>query len=92
MEVTIDKFGRILILEKIREAIGLKPGQALELIVNRYGRELNIKLPADAEQTDIVMEESGLPVIQNGGQTFDTAQFIKETQEEYMNRKMGLDR
>ncbi|NBC07987.1 MAG: AbrB/MazE/SpoVT family DNA-binding domain-containing protein [Bacteroidetes bacterium] len=94
MEVTIDKFGRILIPKKIREALGLKSGQTLELVVDRYTRRLNVKLPADPEQAKILVEDSGLPVIQNGTagqQTFDTIQFLKGTQEAYMDRKMGLN-
>ena len=94
MEVTIDEFGRILIPKKIREAIGLKPGQALELMIDRYTWNLNIKLPANPEETNIYVEDSGLPVIHNGTpaqQSFDTVRFIRETREKYMDRKMGLD-
>jgi AbrB family looped-hinge helix DNA binding protein len=93
MEVTIDKFGRILIPKKIREALGLKPGQVLELFFDRYSRKLDLKLPADADSMNIIVEDSGLPVIQNGSPTtedFDTVSFIKETREKYLDKKMGL--
>ena len=94
MEVTIDKFGRILIPKKIREMLGLEPGQVLEVLVDRYNRKLDIRLPAKADTINIIVEDSGLPVIQNGPsleEDFDTVAYIKATREEYLDRKMGLN-
>ncbi len=93
MEVTIDKFGRILIPKKVREMLGLKPGQVLELITDRTSRKLNLRLPAEPSSMEVIVTDFGLPIIQNGEPTeeaFDTVEFIKETREEYLNRKMGL--
>jgi AbrB family looped-hinge helix DNA binding protein len=93
MEVTIDKFGRILIPKKVREMLGLKPGQVLELITDQTSRKLNLRLPAESASMEVIVTDFGLPVIQNGPPTeepFDTVEFIKETREEYLNRKMGL--
>lgn len=93
MEVTIDKFGRILIPKKVREMLGLKPGQVLELITDQTSRKLNLRLPAESASMEVIVTDCGLPVIQNGPpseEPFDTVEFIKETREEYLNRKMGL--
>ena len=93
MEVTIDKFGRILIPKKIRESLGLKPGQVLEILVNRYTRTLDIRLPSKDNEVNIKVEDSGLPVIQNGPsleEDFDTVAYIKATRNQYLDRKQGL--
>ncbi len=93
MEVTIDKFGRILIPKKIREMLGLKPGQVLELVTDQTSRKLDLRLPAEPSSMDVKLTDFGLPIIQNGPPTdepFDTVEFIKESREEYLNRKMGL--
>ncbi len=39
MEVTLDKFGRILIPKRIRDRLGLKPGVELHLEVTEGGEE-----------------------------------------------------
>ena len=39
MDVTLDKFGRILIPKRIRDRLGLKPGIELRLEVNEGGEE-----------------------------------------------------
>lgn len=93
MEVTIDKFGRILIPKKIREALGLKPGQILEILVDKYTRTLDIRLPSKDNEVNIKVEDSGLPVIQNGPsleEDFDTVAYIKATRKHYLDRKQGL--
>ncbi len=93
MEVVIDKFGRILIPKKIRDMLGLKPGQMLELETDYPSRKLNLRLPADPSSTEVIVTDFGLPIIQNGEpseEEFDTVAFIKETREEYLDRKMGL--
>jgi hypothetical protein len=41
----------------------------------------------------VTLTDFGLPIIQNGAPTeevFDTVKFMKETLEEYLNRKLGL--
>ena len=41
MEATIDKFGRILIPQKIRKLFGLRPGVVLE--IEESGKEIRLK-------------------------------------------------
>lgn len=74
--------------------LGLEPGQVLKVLVDRYTRKLDIRLPAKAYTINIIVEYSGLPVIQNGPsleEDFDTVANIKATREEYLDRKMGLN-
>lgn len=50
MNVTLDKFGRILIPKRIRNRLGLKPGIALSLEVTEGGEEgcaLSLRLAPD---------------------------------------------
>lgn len=94
MEVKIDKFGRILIPKKIREELGLKAGQRLELSCvsdtdNIYLAAADVATPDDIEVTDF-----GLPVLHNGKNEegeFDNAAFMKETREAYLDKKNGLE-
>jgi AbrB family looped-hinge helix DNA binding protein len=93
MEVTIDKFGRILIPKKIREMLGLKPGTRVELVADTEKRNLAFQ-PIDAEEgPKLEVASSGLPIIQNGPPfppNFDTVAFMKENLQEYLDKKMGL--
>jgi len=73
--------------------LGLKPGQVLELVTDPSSRKLDLRLPADPSSTEVIVTDFGLPIIQNGppsDEPFDTVAFIKETREEYLDRKMGL--
>lgn len=40
MELTLDKFGRILIPKEIREELGLHPGSSLQIERNKKGIQL----------------------------------------------------
>lgn len=73
--------------------LGLKPGQTLELVTDYTSGKLNLRLPADPSATEVIVTDFGLPIIQNGypsEESFDTVAFIKQTREEYLDRKMGL--
>ena len=41
MELTLDKFGRILIPKEVREELGLQPGSSLHLEKTKRGLKLN---------------------------------------------------
>lgn len=51
MDLTIDKFGRVVIPKKIRERLGLKPGTTLRLDIERQseGEQLSLR-PLRAEE------------------------------------------
>lgn len=92
MEVTIDKFGRILIPKKIRQLLGLLPGQKLELVADEDNRKLAFRLPLEIERTAIELTSFGFPVIQNGqpdeASEVDTVELIKDTREDDLDRKL----
>jgi AbrB family looped-hinge helix DNA binding protein len=94
MEVKIDKFGRILIPKKVREELGLKPGQYLEI------GQVN-------EQEGIYLKKqpSALPQLTHSAKGFpfflfeesleeedapDAAELIKASREERDQKIMGL--
>ena len=94
MEVTIDKFGRILIPKKLRQLLGLQPGQRIILKADKENRKLAVELPVSQDEVKIVKTEFGFPVIHTGEailEDFDSNDFMKETLMEYLDKKMGLE-
>lgn len=94
MEVTIDKFGRILIPKEIRKVLGLQAGQVLSLYTSEENNLLCIQAKIEAEETPIKYTPTGLPYIDNGkseASSFNTSQFVQETRAQYLNRKLGLE-
>ena len=94
MEVTIDKFGRILIPKKLRQLLGLQPGQRIILKADKENRKLAVELPVSQDEVEVEITEFGLPIIKNGKpevKDFDTRAFMKETLMEYLDKKMGLE-
>lgn len=92
MTVTMDKFGRILIPKKIRQLAGLEPGTDLEIFVSKESGNMRL-IPKPPPSKSIIITEFGLPVVQYDGpinEDFDTVAFMKETREQYLDRKMGL--
>jgi len=92
MEVTIDKFGRILIPKKIREALGLKPGQVLELFANKKTSKIELVSLKDVKAT-VNIKESGLPVIEFNPPVemdIDVVEWIKGDREERTKKISGI--
>ncbi|MEL7161298.1 MAG: AbrB/MazE/SpoVT family DNA-binding domain-containing protein [Bacteroidota bacterium] len=91
MEVTIDKFGRVLIPKKVREQLGLYPGVRLSLRTDEPN--CSLQLVAGELPTPRLEWEDGLPIIRTympAPPSFDVVEFIKRGREEYMDRKAGL--
>jgi AbrB family looped-hinge helix DNA binding protein len=107
MQVTIDKFGRILIPKAVRELLGFSGEQALELRVDQAEKTIELKPAArpvpkwskNQFSFPIIHSKSRsspriLPEIDNGPppvSDFDIVAFIKEEREAYLNRKMGFE-
>jgi len=94
MEVTIDKFGRILIPKKVRQALNLQMGQSLTLTINADKESVSIRPLATPSLTRIKTTPLGLPIISRSLSTHqvsmpDMVSFIKESREQYLDRKMG---
>lgn len=93
VEVTIDKFGRILIPKVVREMLSLKAGHQMYLTTNFDKRELIMQVPATNPVQVIERRPSGIPIIHNGEATqadFDVVELIKRNREEYLERKIGM--
>jgi AbrB family looped-hinge helix DNA binding protein len=94
MEVKIDKFGRILIPKKVREELGLKAGQYLEIgQVNEQEGIYLKKQPAAAPQ--LIHSAEGFPFFlfeesQAEEDVSDAAELIKALREERDQKIMGL--
>mgnify|MGYP006271031691 CR=1 FL=1 len=93
MQVTIDKYGRILIPKRLREQLGIQLEQQVELRLSESGASLEI-VPPQPAVAEVVITESGWPVIYNGPppaevEDFDTVAFIKAEREAYLDKKMG---
>jgi len=92
MQVTIDKYGRILIPKRLREQLGIQLEQPLELRVSEDGASLEIVPPRPAV-AEVVITESGWPVIRHPEGTninweTDIVKQIKQEREE-RNRKIS---
>lgn len=95
MELTIDKFGRVLIPKPIRSRLNLLPGSKVLLQVNEEERSLSLQTEEFPVEQKIVYTDWGFPIIQTNAQVaegddFDTVAFIKETRDEYFKRKFGF--
>ena len=93
MQVTIDKYGRILIPKRIREQLGIQLEQPLELRLSEDGVALEIR-PSPSAVAELVMAEDGWPVIDNGNtppeaEDFDIVAFIQSERQAYLDKKMG---
>lgn len=63
VKVKVDKFGRVLIPKKIREAKGYRPGTALFLVMEPGVEAVFLKPKVEKERPYFKMTELGLPVI-----------------------------
>lgn len=93
MEVTIDKFGRILIPQKVRKLLGFTPGKTLHFATDLETKTIELSLGQEEGEVSVKMDEFGFPVVDNGPSypvDLDTVALIKEDREEYLNKKLGL--
>ncbi|MEO0731456.1 MAG: AbrB/MazE/SpoVT family DNA-binding domain-containing protein [Bacteroidota bacterium] len=94
MELTLDKFGRVLIPKKVRAALGLRPGMSISAIVNEEDKQLTLLPAPNAEDQVTKYTDWGFPVLQSsqhGQQDYgDAVSFIRETYDEYFQRKLGF--
>lgn len=87
---TLDRFGRVLLPKPVRDRLGLRPGDALDLSVESGSLVLR---PRPAVGPGIVVKR-GLPVLtgfalEGGG---DVVEMRRRIREEMHRRKAGLDR
>ena len=76
MEAVLDKYGRIIIPKKLRDAIGLKPGSILHLEVNN--QEILLK-PVDGAGQYLTDEDGWL--VYTGGINEDVSSVISDLRE-----------
>lgn len=92
MDVTLDKFGRILIPKAVRDGLGLKPGTALHLeITEQEGGERMLAL-RPAHERPLLVEEEGLLVYTGALQTedFDLVEHLRTLRVERARHAAGL--
>lgn len=88
MDVTIDKFGRIVIPKVVRDALGLKAGSELQVeITEEETGERTIALRPGQEKA-LLIDEDGLLVYTGVLQApdFDVVEHIRVTREERAHR------
>ncbi len=94
MTATIDKFGRVLIPKKIREAGGYSPGTAFELLWDAIKGQLTLKPIFDHPEPVLVVDEFGIPSFDFGVDEvfdYDFNDAIKQDREERGAKNLGLD-
>lgn len=89
MEVTIDKYGRIVIPKPVRERLGLESGAALELTVERAEGGDALTLRPIRERRPLVWEDGVL--IHRGvtDELLDPTESVRQTREERTRRLTG---
>jgi len=88
MDVTIDKFGRIVIPKVVRDALGLKAGSELQVeITEEETGERTIALRPGQEKA-LLIDEDGLLVYTGvlKVQDFDVVEHIRVTRDEGAHR------
>ncbi len=92
MEVTMDKLGRIEIPKKIRELLGLRPGQTLEMTANREAGRIDLT-PKDQPLAVLRLTDQGIPVFYFDPPVeldFDVIELIRKDREERDAKIAGL--
>lgn len=93
MTLTVDKFGRVLIPKSIRQMLTIEVGSKIDVTINSDVKQLILTPSTEGKyESEIVYNDWGLPVIKTQESLppdFDTAAFMKETYEEYFDRKFG---
>lgn len=95
MVLTLDKFGRVLIPKKARQALRLEAGSKVKLTVDEATGTAKLKIQTDQEEGSsyIKYAEWGWPYLDVGPPTvesIDTVALIKSTRQDYLDRKFGL--
>ena len=94
MVLTLDKFGRVLIPKKARQALRLKVGSKIELTVDETTGTAELRTQTDQEGSSYIKyAEWGWPYLDVGPPTvesIDTVALIKSTRQDYLDRKFGL--
>lgn len=90
LTMTIDKFGRVVIPQKVREALGLRPGTKLE-VVKETDQTVLLRI---VEEEAWIEWNKGVPVIRSRGpkRMIDTVEMIKQEREERARHVWGLDK
>jgi AbrB family looped-hinge helix DNA binding protein len=92
MITKIDKFGRLLIPKKLREAMGLEAGKEVELSHDPVTKGIILQLVHEVSP-HIEVNAWGWPVIQSQVKekaTFNIKEFLLEAHEERSNKILGL--
>ncbi|WP_420458981.1 AbrB/MazE/SpoVT family DNA-binding domain-containing protein [Neolewinella sp.] len=93
MVLTVDKFGRVLIPKKARQALQLDAGSKIELTVDAATKTAQLRPQQEALPPYIAYTDWGWPYLNVEMELpddFDTVTFIKQTRQEYLDRKLGL--
>jgi AbrB family looped-hinge helix DNA binding protein len=87
MDLTIDKFGRVVIPKKIRERLGLKPGTTLRLDIERQpdGEQLSLR-PLRAEEE---LKREGSLLVHTGELTDKAGNVVKQDRDRRDRSLMG---
>lgn len=88
MRTTMDRFGRLVIPKKVREAAGIKPGAPLEV----RAEDGRVEIEQAAVEVRIEVAEDGLPVlVADGEMPTVTTEEVRRTLEE-IRRERGTVR
>lgn len=79
MQITLDKFGRILIPKKLRERLGLKPDDVLEVQLE------DGKLTLLPQRTPPPLRRKGRVLVVESGATADLGQALTRLREERLD-------
>lgn len=83
-ELEIDRFGRVLIPKRVREALNLRPGSRVQASVSEGG----LRLTAQEPHYRVDWSEGGRPVVHLDGSVRLGHDPVKETGDERMDRLM----
>ncbi|MEN8148525.1 MAG: AbrB/MazE/SpoVT family DNA-binding domain-containing protein [Planctomycetota bacterium] len=80
MELTVDKFGRVLLPKRLRDLLGLGPGSKVSVTASP-----NELLLRPVESAPVLAEENGVLVFQGELDDADT-DFVRRIREERLDR------
>lgn len=88
LQITIDKFGRVVIPQKVREELGLSPGSKMEVAL-----ETDDKVVLKVVHPEPVIKRiNGIMVMEGPKTDFDIVEHMKKQREERIKHTSGLDR